>query len=260
MEETNKRIRKSYTYKYPHPAVTTDCVVFGFDGKNLQVLLIQRGEDPFKGKWAFPGGFLKVEYKKDTDLDVDESAEDCARRELKEETKLENVPMRQFHTFSHIGRDPRERIVTIAYYALVKSQEVEGGTDANKAQWFNVDNVPKPVSDNEGNILKPGLAFDHDHILEVALKTLRESIYFEPIGFDLMPEEFTIPQLQTLYESILGTKFDRSNFRNKILKYGLVDNVEGDNVKQSGRRAFKYRFNKAKYDELKQKKGFRLEF
>lgn len=259
MEEKENKARTRYTYKYPHPAVTTDCVVFGFNGNNLQLLLIQRGEDPFKDDWALPGGFLKVEYKND-DIAVDDSAETCAARELKEETGLNATELRQFHTFSKKGRDPRERVVTIAFYALVKSEPVAGGSDAENARWFNVDYEDKDGDDDAVIDNLPKLAFDHDEIIKEALKALRESIYFEPIGFDLMPEVFTIPQLQKLYESILGVKFDRSNFRNKIIKNALVDNVEGDNVKQSGRRAFNYRFNKEKYDELKRKKGFRLEF
>lgn len=268
MEETNKQTRHRYIYAYPHPAVTTDCVVFGFNNVNLQILLIQRGEEPFKGDWALPGGFLRVEYK-NSDEGVDDSAEVCAARELKEETGFDATSLTQFHTYSSKGRDPRERVITIAYYALVnsQSQEVRGGSDAKIAQWFNVAYEPGKVNDDEGadnvdsvvNSL-PRLAFDHAEIIKDALKALRENICFEPIGFDLMPEVFTIPQLQKLYEVILGREFNRSNFRNKIIKYGLVDNVEGNDVKQSGRKAFKYRFNKEKYNELKQKKGFRLEF
>ena len=115
---------KKYCYKYPHPAVTTDCVIFGFDGSELQVLLIERGIEPFKGKWAFPGGFLNM----------DETAGEGAMRELKEETGLENAYIEQFNTYSEPGRDPRERVITIAHYALVRIQEVKGGDDAAKAQ------------------------------------------------------------------------------------------------------------------------------
>ncbi|MGN1264366.1 MAG: NUDIX domain-containing protein, partial [Muribaculaceae bacterium] len=115
-----------YHYKYPHPSVTTDCVIFGFDGSNLKVLLVQRGIEPYKGRWAFPGGFLRM----------DESAEEGALRELREETGLQGAYIKQFHTFSDPKRDPRERVITIAYYALVKLQDVIGGDDAAQARWF----------------------------------------------------------------------------------------------------------------------------
>ena len=159
----------TYTYEYPHPSVTTDCVIFGFDGTKLRVLLVERGVEPFKGRWAFPGGFLKM----------DESAEKGALRELQEETGLGDAYIKQFHTFSDPKRDPRERILTVAYYALVRMREVKGGDDAAKAEWFALDEVPS-------------LAFDHDMILRMALKELRRQIHFEPVGFELLPEKFTI--------------------------------------------------------------------
>ena len=115
---------KKYCYKYPHPSVTTDCVIFGFDGQKLQVLLIERGIEPYKGRWAFPGGFLNP----------DEMAEQGALRELQEETGLTGAYIEQFHTYTDPNRDPRERVITIAYYALVRIQEVKGGDDAAKAQ------------------------------------------------------------------------------------------------------------------------------
>ena len=120
-----------YCYRYPHPAVTTDCVIFGFDGERLQVLLIERGIEPFKGKWAFPGGFIKM----------DESAEEGALRELREETGLDNAYIEQFHTFSDPNRDPRERVITIAYLALVRLQEVKACDDAAAARWFPIDEI-----------------------------------------------------------------------------------------------------------------------
>jgi 8-oxo-dGTP diphosphatase len=225
-----------YCYKYPHPSVTTDCVIFGFDGRKLKVLLIERGIEPYKGKWALPGGFLKM----------DESAEEGARRELKEETGLETAYIRQFHTFTAPDRDPRERVVTIAYYALVRLQDVVGGDDAAKAQWFSLDEVP-------------ALAFDHDHILRMAETALRKQIHFEPVGFELLPEKFTMTALQQLYEAILNVKFDRRNFYNKMLHIGLL-NLQDETTKNTGKKpAFLYTFNPQMYEEMKQK-GFRLEF
>ena len=230
-------MQECYTYKYPRPSVTTDCVIFGYDTKEgLSVLLIKRGIEPFKDHWAFPGGFIKM----------DEDAETGARRELREETGLETSYIEQFGCFSEVNRDPRERVITIAYYALVKKSDVVGGDDASEAHWFPIDNVPP-------------LAFDHDRILRVALKTLKEKIHFMPIGFELLPSVFTMPQLQELYESILEVKFDRRNFSNKMLKLGIL-NVVGERPKNAGTRIpITYKFNEDNYNELKSK-GFRLEF
>lgn len=144
-----------YCYRYPHPAVTADCVVFGWDGKDMKVLLIQRRNDPFKGRWAFPGGFM----------DIDETVEECARRELEEETGLKNIPLEQFHIFSGVGRDPRERVLSVAHIALVKLSEVKGGDDAAKAEWFPVHRLPP-------------LAFDHEIIMQKALQVLRSDKYY----------------------------------------------------------------------------------
>ena len=195
-------VKGTYTYDYPRPAVTTDCVIFGYDGKELKVLLIERGIEPFKGCWAFPGGFLNM----------DEDSLAGARRELKEETGLEDAFIEQFHTFSEPGRDPRGRVITIAHYALVKIQEVEGGDDAAQARWFPIGEVPP-------------LAFDHDRILRMAMSRLKEKIHFEPVGFELLPDVFTMPQLQNLYEAILEVHFDRRNFASKMLKLGILEDT-----------------------------------
>ncbi|MGN0198736.1 MAG: NUDIX hydrolase [Candidatus Cryptobacteroides sp.] len=229
-------VKGTYTYDYPRPAVTTDCVIFGYDGKELKVLLIERGIEPFKGCWAFPGGFLNM----------DEDALAGARRELKEETGLENAFIEQFHTFSEPGRDPRGRVITIAHYALVKIQEVEGGDDAAQARWFPIGEVPP-------------LAFDHDRILRMAMSRLKEKIHFEPVGFELLPDVFTMPQLQNLYEAILEVHFDRRNFASKMLKLGILEDTGDRPAGASSRIPVSYRFNKEKYNELKAK-GFRLEF
>ena len=225
-----------YCYRYPHPSVTTDCVIFGFDGTKLKVLLIERGVEPFRGRWAFPGGFMRM----------DESAEEGARRELEEETGLTGAYIRQFHTFTAPHRDPRERVVTIAFYALVRMQDVKGGDDAADAQWFSLDEVPQ-------------LAFDHDQILRRAEQALRQQIHFEPIGFELLPEAFTIKELQNLYEAILDVHFDSRNFYNKMRRLEMLEQLEETANPSRKKEAFLFRFNKSKYDELKQK-GFRLEF
>lgn len=170
-----------YCYAYPRPSVTTDCVIFGFDGTKLKVLLVQRGAEPYKGRWAFPGGFLNM----------DESAEAGALRELQEETGLEEADIRQFHAFSEPHRDPRGRVITIAYYAVVRLQEVKGGDDAADARWFSLDELPP-------------LAFDHDEMLRKAQTALRQQIHFEPVGSTLLPPTFTDQERQNLYAAIEG--------------------------------------------------------
>ena len=177
---------------------------------------------------------------------MDESAEECALRELREETGLKVEHIEQFHSFSAVGRDPRERVISIAYFALVKIAEVKGGDDARRAQWFSIEDIPQ-------------LAFDHDLILRKALVCLKEKIHFEPIGFDLLPEIFKMSELQKLYEAILEVKFDRRNFYKKMNALEILTPVEERSADTASRTPIKYRFNKVKYDELK-RKGFRLEF
>lgn len=195
----------SYTYDYPRPAVATDCVVFGFNGRELQILLIERGNEPFKGCWAFPGGFMNM----------DETAEQGALRELQEETGLAINRIKQLGAFTDVQRDPRGRVVSIAFYALVRPAEVIGGDDATEARWFSLDDVPR-------------LAFDHDYILRKAMQQLRKDIHFEPIGFELLNKSFTMPELQRLYEAILGVHFDRRNFEKKMLQTGILQIVEDE--------------------------------
>lgn len=235
-----------YTYEYPHPAVTADCVVFGYDGKELRVLLIKRGAEKeasttaYVGEWALPGGFLDVEQ--------DKTIAHTAQRELKEETglKLGIKDFKEAATFSDIKRDPSERVITIAHYALVKLSEVQADTDADKADWFSLSNIPH-------------LAFDHDKILRVAFSRMKQDIHFEPVGFELLPEVFTLPQLQHLYESILEVKFDRRNFANKMKHFGMLSEVSIDTPRHGTRTPIKYRFNKENYERLKSN-GFQLEF
>lgn len=227
---------KMFCYQYPHPAVATDCVIFGFDGVKLQLLLIERGAEPFKGQWAFPGGFVREH----------ETTDECALRELKEETNLSTNYIEQFHVFSDPNRDPRERVISIAYLALVKIQDVVGGDDAAKAKWFALDDIPK-------------LAFDHDVILRLAQIKLRERMHFQPVGFELLSGKFTLKQLQMLYEAVLGVKFERRNFAKKMLHLGILHRLDETVWPTPKREAYLYSFNREKYDELKQK-GFRLEF
>ena len=226
-----------YTYEYPHPAVTVDGVVFGYDDADLKVLLIQRDLAPFKGKWALPGGFVGI----------DEGLEDAARRELEEETGITQLYLEQLYTFGEPKRDPRERVISVAYYALVKlaDHQVRAASDARNVAWF-------PVAD------LPALAFDHEEILEVALKRLKGKIRYEPIGFELLPEKFPLSELQRLYETILEQPLDKRNFRKKILSMGLLADTEEIQQDVAHRAARLYRFDEAAYRRLK-KDGFNFE-
>lgn len=226
-----------FTYEYPRGAVTVDCVVFGLDEDDLKVMLIQRNLPPFEGKWALPGGFVHLE----------ETLEEAARRELEEETGLCKVFLQQLHTFGAVDRDPRERVISVAYYALVKLSDhrVQAATDARDAAWFGVHDVPS-------------LAFDHADILALALEKLRSKLRSEPIGFELLPKKFTLSQLQHLYELVLERTLDKRNFRKKVLSMDLLE--ETDEVEQdvAHRAARLYRFDERKYKRLT-KAGFHFE-
>lgn len=227
----------SFTYEYPRPAITADCVVFGLDEEDLKVLLIQRANDPFKGRWALPGGFASV----------GEALEETARRELNEETGLTNVFLEQLYTFSEPKRDPREHVITVAYYALVNlsDHQVHASTDARNAAWFCIDDVPP-------------LAFDHDLILKTAHDRLRGKIIYQPIGFELLPEKFPLRSLQGVYEKILDQALDKRNFRKKILGMEILEELDEIETDVGHRAARLYRFNKAKYDQMA-RQGFIFE-
>lgn len=223
-----------FTYEYARPALTVDCVVFGLDEDDLKVLLIRRDLAPYRGRWALPGGFVHL----------DETLDEAVRRELEEEAGVRAVFLEQLYTFGALERDPRERVVSVAYYALTRlsSHSLRADTDASDAGWFSVDDPP-------------ALAFDHDQILEVALERLRAKVTYQPIGFELLPPKFTLSQLQRLYEIILETPFDKRNFRKKILGMGLLEELEEVQKDVAHRAARLYRFDKAKYEQLK-RRGF----
>lgn len=220
---------KSYTYKYPHAALTADCVVFGYDGRQLHVLLVERGLEPYKGLWALPGGFMKI----------DETIEECALRELREETGLESVYLEQFRVFSGIGRDPRERVVTVAFYALVRKSDYRliAGDDAARAAWFALDEYPP-------------LAFDHREIIAKARAHLREALRLRPIAFKLLDEKFSMSELQTLYELINGTSYDRRNFARKMSATGLLLDEGTSAVASHNRRPNLYRFDEDAFNDM----------
>lgn len=225
----------SHTYQYPRAALTVDCVVFGFDGSELQVLLIRRALEPFKNRWALPGGFVRVE----------ETLDEAARRELEEETGLRDVFLEQLYTFGSVKRDPRERVVSVAYYGLVKPAAVQAATDAVEARWFPVSKVSP-------------LAFDHADIFQAALTRLRGKLAYQPVGFELLPPKFTLTQLQRLYEAVLGREIDKRNFRKKVLGYDLLVPLKEKHQEGAHRPAQLFRFDRAKYDRLS-KRGFYFE-
>ncbi|MDA7917632.1 NUDIX hydrolase [bacterium] len=227
----------SFTYEYARPALTTDCVVFGLDEEDLKILLIQRALPPFENEWAVPGGFIRV----------GEDINTCARRGLEEETGLKNVYLEQLATIGTPDRDPREHVVTIAYFALVNliDHPPTAATDARNAAWFSFDDLPP-------------LAFDHEKILKLARERLRGKVRYQPIGFELLPKKFTLTQLQQLYELILEEPLDKRNFRKKVIQLGILaetNEVEKDVARRAARL---YRFDRSRYRKL-QKQGINFE-
>jgi 8-oxo-dGTP diphosphatase len=223
-----QEIRMPYTYEYPRPAVSTDIVVFAFDGTELKVLLIERGEEPFKGKLALPGGFLNM----------DETTDQCAMRELMEETGVEGICMEQLGVFSEVDRDPRGRVITVAYYALVKMGDCNpvAGDDASKVSWFGVNNIPP-------------LAFDHDLVLNKAISLLRRKARYNPVAFNLLDKEFSMNLLQSLYQAIFDTEFDPSIFTHKMISTGFLAPPLENQVFATGKGELYYRFDWEKYNQ-----------
>ncbi|HEY4178367.1 MAG TPA: NUDIX domain-containing protein [Kofleriaceae bacterium] len=224
----------TFTYEYPRAALAVDTVLFGVDEGDLKVLLIQRKLAPFQHAWALPGGFVRL----------DETVDEAARRELEEEAGVKDVYLEQLYTFGTLNRDPRERVVTVTYYALAKLSDhrIRAATDAMGVGWFSLDDLPK-------------LAFDHASIVALAHERLRGKVRYAPIGFELLPPRFSLTQLQRLYEIVLGTELDKRNFRKKILSMDLL--VETDEVEQNVRHraARLFKFDRRKYDRLT-KQGF----
>ena len=242
-------MKPKYGYNYPRPAVATDCVIFGYDVKEgiLKILLIERGIEPFKGKMSLPGGFVKIKTETDEDgfviREENESLLDCARRELVEETGCTVRYMTELGAFSTPGRDPRGVVISDAYYALVTPGPVKGGDDAMAAQWLPFHEVLDVI-----NHMPKGfhfLAFDHDEIIKKAYHRLQEDICFEPIAFQLLPERFSMTQVQLIYQEVLGKVFDRRNFARKVLDSGVLDMLP-----HTGRNIY-YTLNKEKYEAMR---------
>jgi 8-oxo-dGTP diphosphatase len=226
----NLETRHAVTYQYDTEdkvLAAVDCIIFGFDEEDLKVLLIKRGFEPEKGKWSLVGGFLKKE----------ETLEDSATRILELYTGLENIFMEQVSTFSEVDRDPVERTISTAYYALVNIREHSKNLIKQfSAKWFSVSKAPR-------------LIFDHDRMVRHALQKLRNRSATEPIGFDLLPQKFTMRQLQKLYEAIWDAPFDKRNFINKINSLNIIDKLDEKDMTTSRKGSYLYQFNAEKYEK-----------
>lgn len=211
--------------------MTVDVVIFTLREGSLQVLLVKRGVPPFEGQYAIPGGFIRG----------DESLEEAALRELHEETGVRNVFLEQLYTFGDPKRDPRGRVITVAYYALIASDKLSlvAGADAAEAQWFPASSLPP-------------LAFDHKSILDYALERLRNKLEYTTVGFQLLPAKFTLGELQAVYEAILGKQLDKRNFRRKLSLLGILKPLR--EWQRTGRKpAQLFRFAAGRFEKLRDK-------
>jgi len=217
-----------YYSEYDKFLVAVDCIIFGFDGKELNLLLIKRNFPPAKGEWSLMGGFLKK----------NESIDQAAERVLFKLTGLCNVFLEQLQGYGEIERDPGERVISIAYYALIKIDDYdEELAQQYNAKWFPINDFPK-------------LIFDHNIMVDKALRRLQRKAQNQPIGFELIPQKFTIPQLQRLYEAIFRKEFDKRNFRKKILSFRVLKKLEEKDRGSSKKGAYLYQFDKKEYNRL----------
>lgn len=237
-----------FGYEYPRPAVTADCVVFCFDLKDdqLKVLLIERGDDPFKHKPALPGGFMEINCETNEEglvvKETNESLLETAKRELKEETGLKVGFMMEVGAFSTPGRDPRCITITDAFLGLTLPQSVKGHDDAASAQWVPFSQVKNAIKNMPDGM--HFMAFDHDEIVLKAYERLQHEVCFSPLAFELLPKKFSMTNLQRVYEAILGREFDRRNFSRKMLDGNILDAFPID-----GRHIF-YQLNRQKYQDF----------
>ena len=226
--------------KFSSIKITVDAIVFGYSKHDgVSVLLIQRKYEPYKGSWAIPGGFIKEE----------ESLEEAVERELYEETGIKVNYLEQLYTFGQPGRDPRQRIISVAYFGLVKSSQYErlkASTDAADARWFSIKKLPV-------------LAFDHKQILQTAIERLRAKVRYQPIGFELLDKKFPFSDLEKLYTALLDKEINRRNFSKKILSYGFIEETgEKYKAEGKGRPSNMFQFNQKRYNEL-MKEGYNFE-
>lgn len=225
-----REAKQLFSYQYPHPAVSTDVVVFTIIDGRLNILLVRRANPPFAGSWALPGGFL----------DIDEDLDSCAARELEEETGLSGLYLEQLFTFGATHRDPRERVISVTYFALVP-QDVQtaprAASDAADVGWHEFGALPE-------------LAFDHAEIVRVAHERLVSKLDYSTIAFGFLPETFTLSELQAVYEILLEQDLDKRNFRKRILSLGLVEETGRQRRNGNHRPAREYRALCAKRVEI----------
>lgn len=229
LSENNVPFREFFNF-----GLSVDCVVFGYVAGDIKVLLIQRDADPFKGCWALPGDLVPI----------DQDLADSASFVLRKLTGLENIFMEQFHSFGKVDRHPAGRVATVGYYSLVNSDNYHPVASAwvKQTKWFSIKDLP-------------ALAFDHTSILDTAIKTLKHSVRYRPVGFELLPAKFSLQELQSLYEALLDVKFDKPNFRKKILSMDLLVQLNEVQSNVSHRPAKLFSFDEKRYLTLR-KDGF----
>jgi len=227
---------QSFYEEVPRHLVAVDCIIFGFDESKLKLLVIERKVDPMKGEWSLVGGFVQT----------GESIDAAAGRVLKQTTGLENIFMDQLHCYGEVDRDSGARVIAAAYYALIRIKEHDHQlAQGHGAHWLELHQMPV-------------LIFDHSKMIADALKRLRDNARFHPIGFELLPEKFTLSQLRTMYEEIYQGILDKRNFRKKILSMNILEKLEEKDKSTSKKGAHLYRFDKLQYEQLT-KKGFVFE-
>ena len=222
---------KIYSKNTKH-LVAVDCIIFGYDilEKEIKLLLIKRSFEPAKGKWSLEGGFVEE----------NESLDDAAFRILRKLTGLENIYLKQSYSYGDIYRDPGARVISVAYFALITIRDINKElTEQNGAHWRSIARLP-------------GLIFDHYAMVKRALNDLQNQIKVKPVGFELLPEKFTLVQLQDLYEAIYQRKIDKRNFRKKILSMGILEKLDEKERETSKKGAYYYKFNEDRYERLKQ--------
>lgn len=208
--------------------VAADCIIFGFDGRQLKVLLVKRSFEPESGRWSLVGGFV----------DAEESVKDAATRILQRLTGLDDIYMEQLHCFGDVGRDPAARVISIAYFALINIADYSRQLNLeHEPHWRSLDDLPD-------------LIFDHSHMVKLARERLQQKVATHPVGFELLPRKFTLPQLQNLYEAIYQSKLDRRNFSRKILSLGILKKLDEKEKGGSKKGAYLYVFDRKRYEQL----------